>query len=61
MPSTSDQTIAAGQFLTGAQTVKGDPNLQTGNIVEGVSIFGKAGTAKLPSITQDPDGTLHIS
>lgn len=61
MPSTSDQTIAAGQFLTGAQTVKGDPNLQPGNIVEGVSIFGKAGTAKLPSITQDPDGTLHIS
>ena len=60
-PSTSDQVISAGQFLLGPQTVKGDPNLQSGNIVENVSIFGVQGTAKLPSITQDASGGLHIS
>lgn len=60
-PTTSDQTIAAGQYLLGAQTVKGDPNLQSGNIVEGVTIFNTPGSAKLPSITQDANGGLHIS
>lgn len=60
-PSTSDQTIAAGQFLLGPQVVKGDANLQSGNIVEGASIFGVPGSAKLPSITQDASGGLHIS
>lgn len=61
MPSTTDQEIAAGQFLLGKQTVKGDPNLQSGNIVENVSIFGVRGSAKLPLITQDVSGGLHIS
>lgn len=61
MPTTSDQTIAAGQFLLGVQTIKGDSNLQSGNIVEGVTIFNTPGSAKLPSITQDASGGLHIS
>lgn len=61
MPTTSDQTIAGGQYLLGAQVVKGDANLQSGNIVEGVSIFNVPGSAKLPSITQDASGGLHIS
>lgn len=43
-PGTSDQTIARGQYLTGAQTVKGDANLVAGNIKSGVSIFGVAGS-----------------
>ena len=43
-PGTSDQTIASGQYLSGAQTVKGDSNLVAGNIKSGVSIFGVAGT-----------------
>ena len=43
-PGTSDQFIAAGQYLTGAQTVKGDANLKAENIAEGVSIFGVTGT-----------------
>lgn len=43
-PGTSDQTIASGQYLTGAQTVKGDANLVAGNIKSGVSIFGVAGS-----------------
>lgn len=39
-PSTSNQTIAASQYLSGAQTIKGDANLVAGNIKSGVSIFG---------------------
>lgn len=43
-PGTSNQTIAANQYLNGAQTIKGDANLVAGNIKSGVSIFGVAGT-----------------
>lgn len=52
-PTTSDQTIAANQYLTGAQTIRGDANLQAGNIVAGVSIFSVTGTAQIPVISQD--------
>lgn len=43
-PGTSDQTIASGTYLTGAQTIKGDANLVAGNIKSGVSIFGVTGS-----------------
>lgn len=43
-PNRSNQTIAANQFLTGAQTIKGDTNLLAANIKKGVTIFGVAGT-----------------
>ena len=43
-PGTSDQTIGANQYLSGAQTIKGDSNLVAGNIRSGVSIFGVTGT-----------------
>ena len=42
-PGTSDQVLAAGQYLEGAQTIKGDTNLAAGNILSGVSIFGVTG------------------
>ena len=42
-PGTASQTIAAGQYLSGDQTIEGDANLLAANIRQGVSIFGVAG------------------
>lgn len=43
-PTTTNQTIASGKYLTGAQTILGDANLVAGNIASGVTIFGVVGT-----------------
>lgn len=43
-PGTSNQTIAAGTYLTGAQTISGDADLTAANIKKGVQIFGVTGT-----------------
>ena len=52
-PNTSDQTIAAGTYLTGAQTLSGDANLIAGNIKSGVSIFGVSGSLTSATVSQD--------
>lgn len=52
-PNTSDQTIASGQYLSGAQTIKGDANLVASNIAKNVQIFGVTGTLSSPVISQD--------
>lgn len=52
-PGTSNQTISSGTYLTGAQTISGDSNLVASNIVSGKSIFGVAGTAQIPVISQN--------
>ena len=43
-PSTSNQTISSGYYLTGTQTIKGDSNLVASNIKSGVDIFGVTGS-----------------
>ncbi len=43
-PGTANQTIAAGQYLSGAQTISGSANLLAGNIKSGVNIFGVIGS-----------------
>lgn len=53
IPSTSDQTIASGTYLTGAQTIKGDSNLQAQYIASGVEIFGVTGSLSAAVISQD--------
>ena len=42
-PTTIDQTIEAGQYIAGVQTIKGDANLVAAKIQDGVTIFGVAG------------------
>lgn len=43
-PGTSNQTIPAGTYLTGAQTIAGDSDLTADNIKAGVQIFNATGT-----------------
>lgn len=45
-PGRANQTIAANQYLAGAQTIKGDANLLAANILYGKSIFGVAGNVR---------------
>ena len=59
-PTTSDQTLAKGTFLTGAQTIQGDANLLAANIKSGVSIFGVSGSLTSATISQD-SGTKVLS
>ena len=59
-PTTVNQTIAAGTYLTGIQTIKGDSNLVAGNIKSGISIFGVAGSySGSGGIT--PTGTISVT
>lgn len=52
-PGTSNQTIASGTYLTGAQTISGDANLVASNIKSGVSIFGVDGSLTSATVSQD--------
>ena len=52
-PGTSDQTIASGTYLTGAQTISGDANLVASNIKAGVSIFSVQGSLTSATVSQD--------
>ena len=50
-PGTSDQTIAAGTYLTGAQTILGDADLISANIKSGANIFGVSGSSMVVDTT----------
>ena len=52
-PGTTAQTIAAGQYLTGAQTIAGDANLIGQKIKAGGSIFIVDGELSTPVVSQD--------
>jgi hypothetical protein len=49
-PSTVNQTIAAGQYLSGIQTIAGDADLVASNIKSGANIFGVAGAANIKEV-----------
>ena len=68
-PGTTDQTIDAGQYLSGAQTIQGDANLVPENIISGKSIFGVSGSVVIqkyytgatePSSSLGNDGDLYF-
>lgn len=68
-PGTSNQTIGANQYLSGAQTIKGDSNLVAGNIISGKTIFGVPGSVVIqkyytgssaPSSSIGSNGDLYL-
>lgn len=67
-PSTSNQTISSGYYLTGTQTIQGDSNLVASNIKSGTSIFGVTGnylggkinSAYNVTLTQASDYTMSL-
>lgn len=68
-PGTTDQTIAAGTYLTGIQTIAGDADLVGGNILSTANIFGVQGTvvvqnyytgSSAPSSSTGSNGDLYL-
>lgn len=60
-PGTTNQTIAAGTYLTGTQTIVGDSDLVAENIKSGVQIFGVTGNLSFITCytgTSDPSSSL---
>lgn len=60
-PGTNNQTISAGTYLTGTQTIKGDSNLIANNIKSGVSIFGVNGSYEGGNVTKVFSGTVDTT
>ena len=57
-PTTSDQVIAADQYLTGAQTIKAvtHQNLVASNIKKGVTVYVKNGSGDIFAVTGTWEG-----
>lgn len=70
-PGTASQTVPAGVYLAGAQTIAGDANLVAANIRENTTLFGVTGTlapgtatyytgASDPSADLGSDGDIYL-
>lgn len=57
-PTTSDQTISAGQYLSGNQVIKAvsQQNLVAGNIKKGVTVYVKNGSGNIFAVTGTWEG-----
>jgi len=60
IPSTTNQTIEAGKYLIGAQTIVGDANLIASNIRRGISIFNVTGTLNSVTLTNNEDFYITV-
>ena len=60
MPGATDQAISAGKYLSGDQTIKGDANLEAGNIKSGTTIFGVTGTLSITDLAPEYNGAYTI-
>lgn len=61
-PGTTNQSIASGTYLTGAQTISGDANLVASNIKNGTTIFGVTGSyTGSGGVTGVAKGTLSVA
>lgn len=62
LPTSSNQTVAdVDDFVVGPIVVEGDPNLKPENIVEGISIFGVAGTASQGDVSASSGATVNAN
>lgn len=59
-PGTTNQTIAAGQYLSGVQTIAGDADLVSANIKAGANIFGVAGKSSVVDTVDASADPQHI-
>ena len=68
-PSTTNQTIAAGTYLTGTQTIAGDADLIADNIISTANIFGVQGNvvvqnyytgSSIPSSSLGQNGDIYL-
>lgn len=60
-PGTTNQTISAGQYLTGNQTISGSANLTAANIKNGINIFNVVGNFAGYGIKSRQTGTTQLA